>query len=102
MEVTMSRKNAKYKRGNILQLADKLTSSDRQNDHGDFADNAKVTAEFWTTYKGVEFSPHDVPVMLALLKVARIKQNPEHVDNYVDMCGYGALAGEQVPARGKQ
>ena len=56
----------------------------------------------WTTYKGVEFTPHDVPVMLALLKVARIKQNPEHVDNYVDMCGYGALAGEQVPARGKQ
>ena len=31
----MSRKNAKYKRGNILKKADKLTSSDREVEHGD-------------------------------------------------------------------
>ena len=41
------------KRGNILKKADKLTSVDRQDDHGDFAENARVTAELWTTYKGL-------------------------------------------------
>ena len=39
MEVTMKKKNAKYKRSNILQLADQLTSSDREVEHGDASKN---------------------------------------------------------------
>jgi hypothetical protein len=36
----------------------------------------------------------DVAVMLALLKVARIKQNPNHTDNWIDIAGYAACGGE--------
>ena len=29
-----------------------------------------------------------------LLKIARIKFNPENADNWIDSCGYMALSGE--------
>lgn len=31
---------------------------------------------------------------MALLKLARVKSNPEHIDSYVDAAGYTALAVE--------
>ena len=93
----MSRKNAKYKRSNILRLADRLTSSDREVEHGDASKNFDMVADFWSTYLGVDIFPHEVPMMMVLYKIARTTENPKNVDNYVDTCGYGALAGEQVP-----
>ena len=36
-------------------------------------------------------------MMMVLYKIARTSENPTNIDNYVDTCGYGALAGEQVP-----
>ena len=38
----------------------------------------------------------DVAVMMTLLKLARIKSNPRHQDNWVDGCGYLACGGELV------
>jgi hypothetical protein len=38
----------------------------------------------------------DVAVMMNLLKVARIKSNPKHPDNWIDACGYMACGGEIV------
>ena len=43
---------------------------------------------------GTPVKAHDVAVMMALLKVARIKQNPQHIDNWVDGAGYFACGGE--------
>jgi hypothetical protein len=37
-----------------------------------------------------------VPVMMTLLKLARIKSNPKHEDNWIDGCGYLACGGEIV------
>ena len=62
----MSRKNAKYKRSNILQLADRLTSSDREVEHGDASKNFEMVADFWSTYLGVDIFPHEVPMMMVL------------------------------------
>ena len=45
---------------------------------------------------GVDVSAADVAVMMNLLKVARIKSNPTHPDNWVDACGYMACGGEIV------
>ena len=28
------------------------------------------------------------------LPMARAAQNPQHLDNWIDLCGYGAIAGE--------
>ena len=38
--------------------------------------------------------PEDVAIMMALLKVARIATGAGKVDNYVDLAGYAACAGE--------
>ena len=36
----------------------------------------------------------DVANMMVLLKIARAKENPKHMDNWVDMAGYATCAGE--------
>lgn len=90
-------KKSKYNRNNILKKADKLTSTDREVEHGDASNNFKMVSDLWSTYLGVDIFPHEVPMMMVLYKVARTTENPYNVDNYVDTCGYGALAGEQVP-----
>ena len=42
----------------------------------------------------VEITPQDVPVMMALLKLARTSRGEYHADNYIDIAGYAALAAE--------
>lgn len=81
-------------RTEILTSANTLVSKTREDEHGDFADNAMIIAELWSAYKDVDFTPHDVAMMMALLKVARTKSNPANKDNYRDGCGYIALASE--------
>mgnify|MGYP006221397379 FL=1 len=83
-------------RTEVLTSANELVSDKREQEHGDFAENAETTAKLWSAYKGTEFTAHDVPMMLALLKVARAKSKPKKIDNYRDGCGYIALASEQV------
>ena len=92
---------SKYNRSNILQRADKLVSSDREIEHGDAKKNFDMVAELWSTYLGYDIFPHEVPMMMALYKIARTTENPSNLDNYVDTCGYSALAGEQVPTINK-
>jgi hypothetical protein len=83
------------KRADILATASEYVTKDRAATHGDAEDNFLRTAELWNAYLGVDnISATDVAVMLALLKVARIKQNPNHTDNWIDIAGYAACGGE--------
>ena len=43
---------------------------------------------------GREITPVDVAQMMILLKVARAKGNQKHQDNWIDVAGYAACAGE--------
>lgn len=83
-----------WTRKRVLKEAEKCVCGHREQDYGTPEDNFSRIAEFWATYKGVEFSPIDVAIMMALLKVARIANNPGHMDNYVDGCGYFCVGGE--------
>ena len=83
-----------WTRKRVLREAEKCVCGQREQDYGTPEDNLSRIAEFWATYKGVEFSPIDVAIMMALLKVARIANNPGHMDNYVDGCGYFCVGGE--------
>ena len=97
-EERQKQRKALVNRTSILMTATDMVSKSRQQDHGSFANNATMIARYWNTYlhlpeqKGI--LPSDVPIMLALLKIARIHENPSHIDNYVDICGYSALAAE--------
>lgn len=81
------------KRDEILETAGKLISGDRAATYGDAQESFKTIGQFWSTYLGVTVSAVDVATMMALLKIAR-SRGSEHHDNWVDLCGYAALAGE--------
>lgn len=83
------------KRADILATASEYVSIDRAATHGDAENNFRRIADLWNAYLGVNtISAVDVAVMLALLKVARIKSNPTHADNWIDIAGYAACGGE--------
>ena len=87
-------------RTELLTSANTLVSETREEEHGDFASNAFMIANYWNTHLGlVDFiKPTDVPTMLALMKIARSHQKPQKADNYRDACGYLALASEIASA----
>lgn len=83
-----------WTRQRVLKEAERCVCGGREQDYGKAEDSFKRIAEFWTTYKGVDFSAVDVAVMMALLKIARLAYDPQHMDNWVDLAGYAACGGE--------
>lgn len=78
----------------ILKTAAKLVGNDRGKAHGDMKATHEDVAMLWTAYSGVCFSGHDVAMMMVLLKMARARNGAVNVDDYIDMAGYAAIAGE--------
>jgi hypothetical protein len=85
-------------RKEILDTATQYVTKDRAATHGDAEANFGLIGLYWTMHLGHEISATDVAVMMTLFKVARLKGNPEHVDNWVDACGYLACGGEIATA----
>lgn len=83
-----------WTRQRVLREAEKCVCGEREQDYGTPDDNFGRIAEFWTTYMGVEFNTVDVAIMMALLKIARLANNQEHMDSWVDLAGYAACGGE--------
>jgi len=84
-------------RAAVLDTAKEYVTKDRAADHGDMEDNFLTIAAYWNTHLGIHsIGPQDVAVMMTLLKLARIKQNEKHLDNWIDACGYMACGGEIV------
>lgn len=81
-------------RSDILAEAERLVSGDRHKAYGDAKASFERIAALWSAYLGVPLSAVDVGALMILLKVSRSKTNPDKRDNWVDICGYGALAGE--------
>ena len=82
-------------RKEILDTAAKCVLGDREQDYGTPEANFARIADLWNAYIGGDFiSPTDVAVMLALLKIARIRSGNAKDDNWVDLAGYAACGGE--------
>ena len=81
-------------RAEILDAAKKIVTGDREKQYGKPEDNFAVIAEFWTTYIGNPISSEDVAIMMALLKIARIRSGNYKTDSFVDGVGYLSLAAE--------
>lgn len=84
------------KRAEVLDTAKEYVTKDRAQDHGEMEDNFNTIARYWSEHLDCNVTAIDVGVMMTLLKVARIKSNKWHTDNYVDGCGYLACSGELV------
>ena len=81
------------KRDEVLQTAEGLICGDRQEAYGDAAESHQRIADLWTAYLDTEICALDVAAMMVLLKVSRSK-GADRDDNWIDICGYAALAGE--------
>ena len=78
----------------ILETANEYICNDRQQTHGQAENNFANIGRLWSAYLDHPITPQDVAILMTLLKIARYKHSPSHVDNAIDMCGYAALAGE--------
>lgn len=81
-------------RAEVLRTAEQYVTKDRAATHGDMEDNFSTIAKYWSTHLGVPVTALDVSVMMTLLKLARIKNGNDNLDNYIDGAGYLACGGE--------
>lgn len=89
-------------RKEILEAAEKCVCGQREEDYGTPEDNFKLIAELWMPVirqcvppgADVRVLPEAVALMMVLLKVARLLNNPQHLDSWVDLAGYAACGGE--------
>lgn len=85
-------------RADFLYKARDIICNDREGQYGSPEDSFGIIAELWTAYLGSEtiiVTPQDVACMMALLKVARIRNSVRHhEDSWVDAIGYMACGGE--------
>lgn len=82
-------------------------SKDRNTSYGDPEDNFKNIAEVWHA-QGYAFvdaqgnvrslEPTDVALMMAGMKLARLKYNPTHDDSWIDLAGYAACGMDTANA----
>ncbi len=85
----------------ILKKARDLITGDRNETQGDAFQNHAEIAEFWNIFLDKKLQPmasitaEDVALMMVLMKISRNTQGKKNnLDNFIDMCGYAAIAGE--------
>jgi len=102
----MEVKSTTQLRTEYLARASKIISGPREEEYGSPHQNFGDCAALWTTYligkyRGqsldeVQFhlTPEDVAHLNVLQKIARTYSGNASPDTYIDIAGYGALAGE--------
>lgn len=91
-------------RGDLLNEAIGLIDGDRNSQYGDPIQDFRRTAAFWEEYLagiveargGLELKPHDVAVMMDLLKISRIAWSYEKRDSWADLAGYAGCGWDCV------
>jgi hypothetical protein len=90
-------------RDKILDAAHDLINGDRAVAYGDAYEMHRRIASGWSEIVGVDVTPAQVALCMAWLKISRLVETPDHLDSFVDLVAYGALAGEiqyRNPKRG--
>ena len=90
--------NPKTGRAEILGKAGECVLKDRAATHGPVENSFATIAKIWSARLGVEIRADQVAIMMIDLKGVRAWNNPQHLDNWVDMAGYGACGGELAMA----
>ena len=85
-------------RSEILGIAKNHITKDRQATHGRPEDQFATIARIWAALVGHDYTPAQVAIMMAGLKLARAWSNPVHADNWIDLAGYAACGGEIATA----
>mgnify|MGYP003641561620 CR=1 FL=1 len=80
-------------RTKVLKEATALINGDREKQYGTPKESFVCIAHMWSSYLGRPILASDVCNMMALLKIARLR-NGKHHDSSVDAAGYMALGAE--------
>jgi len=88
-------------RKTILEMVEKCVCEDRNFQYGEPENSFALIAEFWNSFlcrkHGVEsilITPKDVAALMCLLKLARLANDPNKLDSWVDLAGYAVCGGE--------
>lgn len=95
---------ASTSRSDILDQAKKCVCGQREQDYGTPESNFQLIADLWTDYlyptlgypkkDAYGIKSEDVAMMMALMKIARIRNGGGSGDSFVDLAGYAACGGE--------
>ena len=85
-------------RKECLDEAAKCVLKDRASQYGGPEDNFGRIAKLWTDYLGLQIDGVDVAMMMALLKIARVRNNKVYWDGFCDLAGYAACGAELAGA----
>jgi|ETNvirnome_2_130_1030620.scaffolds.fasta_scaffold04981_4 hypothetical protein len=91
----------------ILDEAKRLVTGKRAKSYGSIEKNFNIDiATLWETWltarhgenmKVSSLDGFDVAMMMVMVKVARLAQNPSHIDSIVDIAGYAHILGVLRP-----
>ena len=82
-------------RDEILNKSQSLINGDRAKEYGDAYEIHKRIAEMWSVLLNKQITVSQVYQCMIAVKLSRLIETPEHIDSWIDICGYGALGGEQ-------
>tara|TARA_R100001509_G_scaffold130320_1_gene83651 strand:+ start:248 stop:502 length:255 start_codon:yes stop_codon:yes gene_type:complete len=83
------------KRKEILNKAESLVNGPRAKQYGDAHENHARIAQLWSVLLDKPVTIQQVYQCMVAVKLARLIVTPDHEDSWVDICGYGALGGEE-------
>lgn len=85
----------------IIMAAGLLVGGDRKAAYGDVVSGLTRIATYWNAHLQATsnatpdpLTAEDVAKFMVLLKLARSETGPLRMDNYLDMAGWSAIAGE--------
>lgn len=84
------------KKEEFLDKAKELICGERNDTHGDAYTQLNNVAQLWTAYLGIAIWPEQVAMCMALMKISRSKHGTRNLDDYLDLIGYSAIAGEMA------
>lgn len=73
------------------------TFEDRRANYGLAKHHFQEIARRWSLTLNQQVTPQQVVICLMELKLARLKENPTHLDSIIDIAGYAAVMVEVLP-----
>ena len=82
-------------RKEVLRKTESLVNGPRAKEYGDAHENHARIAQMWSVLLDKPVTIQQVYQCMVAVKLARLIVTPDHEDSWVDICGYGALGGEE-------
>lgn len=75
----------------LRKAVETVDGRDKSDHYGPPEEFMRRLAKMWGGYLDQDLKPTDAAMMMALLKAARLRTNPDHEDSLVDFAGYARI-----------